>query len=235
MKPPITTWSYSRLVQFESCKLKAKLMFGDKIPQPEPERQPGELETKLERGIRLHSAAEKFVKGEVELVEELKPFKKELTPLKALFKKGKVKVEDEWAMNAEWKPVAWTSSDSWLRLKCDAVAQITDDHVLVIDYKTGRKWGNEIKHGEQLMLYAIVVMMRQPAVQKVTCEIWYLDNGEVVSREFKREQLDELKAKFDARALNLTTCTDFPANPNMFSCKYCPYGPRGTGHCDKGV
>jgi len=40
---------------------------------------------------------------------------------------------------------------------------------------------------------------------------------------------------FNMRGLAITSAEDFPANPNIFSCKWCPYGPRGTGHCDKGV
>ena len=40
---------------------------------------------------------------------------------------------------------------------------------------------------------------------------------------------------FDNRGGAITTATEFPPNPNMFSCRWCPYGPRGTGHCDKGV
>jgi hypothetical protein len=35
----------------------------------------------------------------------------------------------------------------------------------------------------------------------------------------------------------MTDCTSFPANPNRWSCQYCPYGApqngftNGTGHC----
>ena len=235
MSAPIKTWSHTRLVHFDTCKLKARLMFGDRIPEPEQELKPGEVETGLQRGIRLHQLAEAFVKGSDSIPEELKPLRKEFLPLQSLFKQNKVVCEEEWAFDHAWKPIAWDSPDAWLRLKCDAVVRISPKHTLVIDYKTGRRWGNELKHGEQLELYALCIFLRDEAVDTVTAEVWYLDQNEIVSKEFSRKDMPDILKRFHKRAVEFTTCTDFPPNPNMFSCRYCPYSKRGTGHCDKGI
>ena len=97
-----------------------------------------------------------------------------------------------------------------------------------------KMWGNEIKHGEQLQLYALAAFLRHPELEVVTAELWYIDLGEVTQLRFTRDQSLRFKRNWDMRGNKITSCTDFPANPNVFSCKWCPYGPKGTGHCEVG-
>ena len=68
----IKAWSYSRLVDFEQCKLRAKLKYIDRIPEPARPLPPGKTEHANDRGTRIHDAAERFVRGGVELIPELK-------------------------------------------------------------------------------------------------------------------------------------------------------------------
>jgi len=128
----------------------------------------------------------------------------------------------------QWVPV-------WLRLKLDACVFHGDEHATVIDYKTGRKFGNEVKHAEQLQLYQLVTFLRYPKLQSVTTELWYLDQNEVTVQTFTRAQGLRFKSNFDRRGNEMTTATEFPANANIFSCQWCAYGPWGTGHCQDGV
>lgn len=133
------------------------------------------------------------------------------------------------------KAAAFMWVPAWLRLKLDACVFLDDTQAIVIDYKTGRKFGNEAKHAEQLHLYQLVTFLRYPKLEKVTVELWYLDQDEVTSSTFTRAQGLRFKANFHRRGEALVTCTDFPPNPNVHSCKWCQYGPWNGGQCQVGV
>lgn len=232
-------WSYSRLSTFEACKLHAKLQYLDKIPEPERPLPPGKTEHANDRGTRLHEAAEAYIRGGVELLPELsKHFVQEFDRARDLFKEGKLSLEGEWGFNETWEAVAWMSSDVKCRIKADLVCFLSDEDAVVVDYKSGKKYGNEIKHSEQMRLYVIAVLLRYPKVQKVRAELWYLDQDELTSKVYTRDQGLRFLANYERRGNEMTSCEEFPANPNNFSCRWCPYKPverGGTGHCPKGV
>lgn len=235
---PIKAWSHSRLVVFEQCKLHTKLAVVDRIPEPPRPLPPGKTEHANDRGTRIHLAAEMYIKGGVELIDELKHFKAELNKLRELYAAGKVSMEGEWAFTREWAPVAWMSSDVWVRIKLDAMVFATTTEAIVVDYKSGKRWGNEGKHDEQMTLYQLGAFVKYPKLQKVTVELWYTDLDDLVDKVYTREQGLRYALGFEQRGEALTTETDFAPNPNKFSCKWCPYKPTvlgGTGHCSVGV
>lgn len=127
----------------------------------------------------------------------------------------------------------WTPP--WLRMKLDAIVFHDETTATLIDYKTGRKFGNEIKHAEQVQMYQLGAFMRFPKLQTVYSELWYLDQDEVSSQKFNRVGGLRFRDKFTKRGDLLVNCDDFPANPNKFSCKWCQYGPWNGGQCQVGV
>jgi RecB family exonuclease len=231
----IKTWSFSRLTVFEQCPLRAKLAYIDRIPEPPRPLPAGKTEHANDRGTRVHTGAELYITKEVELIQELQPFKTEMDQLKDLYKSGKVSIEGEWAYTSEWVPTAWTSEDAWLRMKLDAMVHMDDKSAAVIDHKTGKKAGNEVKHAEQGQIYQLGAFMRFPKLEKVTVEFWYLDQDDITRVDFSREQGLKYLKSINERAKRMTSATFFPAKPNVFNCRWCPYGPRGTKHCDVGV
>jgi len=231
----IKAWSHSRVVVFEQCKRHAKLKFVDRVPEPPRPLPPGKSEHANDRGTRIHEAAELFVKDNVELALELHSFSNEFFELRRLFREGKVSLEGEWAVDKDWKSVNWKSSDVWARIKLDALVHISDTHAVVIDYKTGKRWGNEIKHAEQMQLYQLASFLRYPKLQNIDVELWYTDLDELVKMSFTRAQGLRFMTGFTKRGEAMTSATEFPPNPNIFSCRYCPYGPAGTGHCEVGA
>jgi len=230
----IRSWSFSRLLDFESCPLKAKLKILDKIPEPERPLPLGKSEHANDRGTRVHNEIEAYVRGTGPLPIEARHFKDEIDSLKVHFKAGRASLEGEWAFNKEWQHAEWLNG--WLRLKCDAVVFMTPTHCAIIDYKTGRRFGNEIKHGEQLQLYALCVFLKYPQVEHVTAELWYLDINDLAPLDVaKGLGMRQLK-NFDRRGRKMTECTEFVPTPNIYSCQYCPYSPtKGTGDCTVGV
>lgn len=235
----LKSWSHSRLVVGEACLRHAELKFIAKIPEPERPLPPGKTEHANDRGTRLHEAAEMHTKGGVELVHELKRFEKEHIKLRELHAAGMVSTEGDWAYTKSWEPVAWMSSDAWCRIKCDAVVFTADGtEAVVIDFKSGKRWGNEIKHGEQMQLYVIGVLLRYPKIKKVTAELWYWDQDMIAKRTYTREQGLKFVPNFERRGTRITTVEEFPPNPSIHVCRWCPYKPvakGGTGHCSVGM
>jgi hypothetical protein len=228
----------SRLVVGESCRRRAELAYVDRIPEPPRPLPPGKTEHANDRGTRIHLAAEMYVKGGVELIPELRHFEPELNKLRELHQAGQVSLEGEWAFTREWRPTAWMSSDAWCRVKCDAVVFLSTSKAVVIDYKSGKRWGNEIKHHEQMQMYQLSAFLRYPKLREITVELWYTDIDELHDKTYTRTQGLKFVENYERRGAAFTSWEEFPANPSRFTCKYCPYKPTelgGTGHCAVGV
>lgn len=230
----ITSWSHSKLVDYEKCAHLAWLKHDKRIPEPERPLPPGKTEHANDRGTRIHTEAELFVSGDEDYFPpEATSFIGELHLLRELFAEGMVSLEGEWAFDAEWNPTDWDSVETWLRLKLDALVFWSPQHATAIDYKSGRKFGNEIKHGEQLQLYQLACFMRYPLLEVVETELWYFDQDEITKKVFTRDQGLRFRQNFDRRGRKLTMATEFKPNPSKFACKWCPY--KGTEHCTVGV
>jgi hypothetical protein len=204
----------------------------DRIPEPQRPLPAGKTEHPNERGTRIHEAAELFVKGGVELLPELNKFAEGLTNLRTAFQEKAVTVEGEWALDRNWSPVAWGSDTAWVRMKLDVFHQLNATDARVIDHKTGKRIGNELKHTEQGQLYQLAAFMRVPELTKIDVEFWYLDLGEVDKKTYTREQGMRYIEKFEKRGLAMTECLEFKPNPNKFTCRWCPF--KG-GACEFGV
>jgi hypothetical protein len=234
---PIAQWSISKAKTFRQCKFRAQLQYGQKIPEPERPLPPGKSEHANDRGTRLHTEAELYVQNKGPFTPELAKFRVEFDSLRQLYADGLVSLEGEWAMSKDWEVVPWKSKDAWLRLKLDAIVFLSEYEAVVIDYKSGKKYGNEVGHAEQVQLYQLVAFLRYPKLEIVHTELWYLDQPDeaITQNTFSRKQGLRFKYSFNNMGAQMTSCTDFPASPNIFNCKWCPYGPTGTGHCERGV
>ena len=233
----IKAWSFSRLTDFEKCKARAKFLYVDRIKEPARPLPPGKLEQANDRGSRIHEAAELFVRSPEpgDLITELSSFAPEFFKLRELYHAGYVSLEEDWAHNDAWEPCGWNSDDVWLRLKLDAFARISETEAVVIDYKTGKRDGNEIKHGQQGNLYQLSAFLRYPELATVHVEFWYLDQNELSHSIYTRAQGMRHLKPFNDRGLAMTTCEDFKPSPSAWNCKWCAFGPRQLGICKDGV
>jgi hypothetical protein len=109
------------------------------------------------------------------------------------------------------------------------------DWACVIDFKTGRRGGNELKHAEQIQLYTVATLLRNPKLARVTTELWYLDENRVHRVEYSREQGMRFYANWNKRGVDITSDTTFKPNPNKYSCLFCRFGPKNDGPCLVGV
>ena len=218
----IKSWSFSRLQDWKSCKLKAYLKHAKRIPDPRPSPA-------AERGTVIHQMAEDFIRGEITVLPvELAHFEGEYRSLAKSYKRGDVELEGEWGLDRDWNQVDYKGA--WGRVKLDLFYRMGESHAALVDYKTGRKDGNENKHAEQLQFYATVSFCRFEWLETVDTELYYLDKNELTKISFEREKaFQRYLPHWNDLAIEMTEATEFPANPNIVSCKYCPYGD--TGHC----
>lgn len=228
----ISAWSFSTWSTFQKCKHRVYLDKVAKAPQP-PIINTEDKEHPLLRGNRIHEAAELYVTSSVELISELKKFEKELNHLKHLFNLNKVEVEQPWAFTSEWKITNWSSIDAWVRAKLDAFIRHSDSACVVVDYKSGKSWGNEVTHNLQGQIYAIMALLRYPEIEEVTVEFWYVDQNEITTKHYTRNQVMKFLNTWTQRGNAIVSEVEFKPNPSNAACKYCPFGSNvGSGVCE---
>lgn len=224
----LKAWSYSALKVFEECPYRSYIQKVKKIPEPS--------NPAADRGTEIHQQAEDYVKGELgEFPSTLAKFKNEFEHLRQLYIDAKVELEGEWGFDLEWNPCGWMEKSTWARIKLDALVHEDEQSARVIDYKTGKKFGNEIAHAQQCLLYAIATFFRYPHIEFAQTELWYIDKGETTKKQFTREQAMQFAPGFHRRAIAMTTCEDFSPTPSKDSCRWCHYGKGEYPECSWGV
>lgn len=243
MPVQITAWSHSRLEVYKKCPYQAKLKYIDKIPELPRPAPPNGKEHANDRGSRVHQACEDFVTGKIsKQIPEMLCFEREFNKLRAMRKAAKSSIicEQTWALDSAWKFIDPSRyKDIWGRLIIDAVAFLSPREAIVIDYKTGKRHGNELKHAEQTQLYQLAGFLRFPALEVIHTELWYLDQDEIAGQTYRRDQGLRFFKKFNDDALKMTSATAFPTHPSIHSCRFCPYQTgenkwlTGTGDCEE--
>lgn len=223
------SWSFSKAQDFTRCKLAYKIKHIDRVPEPERPLPKGKTEHGNDRGTRIHDNIESYIRGEHDaLCEEAnKYYGTEIDFLRLWYAEGMVEMEGQWAFDDEWNVAAWETG--WLRMKLDVLVRVSPTQAIVGDWKSGRHFGNEVTHANQLNLYAVATFLRHPELEEISVADYYVDHGKTTERVFTREQALRYRRTFDKQGKDITNCVSFPANPNKFSCQYCPWGE--TGHC----
>ena len=223
----IKSWSFSSLLSYEECPFRFYLKAtGAELPEREPTR--GEL---------VHTMAEQYVRGELsELPKELKKFAEQFEQDRELYAKGELLLEEPWGFDRDLAPCSW--EQAWLRMKLDQLVLLDGDRALrVVDLKTGKRYGNELKHIQQGQLYMIGVFLRYPDASLVEVVFRYLDEGkESNKRVYTRRDMEKFLPRWLERARAMTDNTMYKAKPNRITCRFCDYGvTNGSGACPYAV
>ena len=198
----INSWSFSSLQVYERCPYAASLPYQQTSSEA------------AQRGIDVHKKIELFLGGD------------DASHPDFAFDWGHLRsrapiVEAKWGFDQLWDPCNYY--ESWLKIKPDTTI-VTDDEVLIIDYKTGKREHNEIKHIQQLQLYLCGAAKIYPNRKMYRGEDWYLDEGKIChGKSYTQSQLDILRQRWHARGLVMTEAKEFPARPSKSNCRFCPH------------
>lgn len=229
----IPAWSYSRLKTFETCPYQLWLKAGEK-------RSTAHMDSKAaDRGTMIHTACEKFVDGTGDFIKEMAKFADYFKDLKVKYEAGTVILEEDWGFDKDWQPTGYFDDNIWCRMKLDNLIWMNEDktRVKATDYKSGKKFGNEVAHNQQGQIYVLGSFLRYPEVEMVDIEFVYLDHGITSSpKSYTREKAMKFLKPWTDRANALTDATEFKPKPNKINCKWCPFGPQnGDSSCAWGV
>lgn len=236
-KRRLTSWSFSRLKDYERCPWMLWLKAGEKRDMSHVDT------TAMDRGSQIHQEAEDFVKGEGDFTKNLAKFTDYFGALRLQYEAGDVVVEEDWGFDENWQPVGWFDPNVRCRMKLDnfriTARNEEGDPVAGIptDYKTGKKFGNEVSHGQQGQLYAIGSFMRMPTLERADVEFIYLDHGLTSAKKrYTREMAMRFLPMWQERADKMLNDREFRPKPNKINCKWCPFGPQnGDSSCEWGV
>ena len=232
----VKTWSFSRLMAFENCPYSVYLKSVEKAPDPSGPA--------AERGTIIHEAIENYIQCETDAIRpelgrgmkgvDLTPFMPLYNRLREGYQEGRVEVEGDWGFTRDWQQTGFFADDVWARVKLDAIEfqgndPATATSALAVDHKTGRRFGNELKHNQQGMVYAIAAFMRYPNLEFVETSFEYLDQNDRMGNQYTRSRAMLLKPMWDKRANKLTTATEFPPKPSMHACKWCAHAKIQEG------
>lgn len=215
---PVKTWSFSSLTKYEQCPYSVYLGKVEGFREP--------AGPAADRGTQLHTMLEEYVQGNSDdLPDKMRKHDgmvRYVQRLRELYAEGIVTLEEEWTFDREWNVCEPKTPAVWAVFKCDIVVHESDTSILIIDWKSGRVFGNELKHGTQGMFYAIAALMRHPELEYVEAEFAYIDHGQVHTRStMTRAELPHFLPRLTKRALAMTTAQHFPANPSTHNCRWC--------------
>lgn len=208
---------FSKLEAYRGCPQKFYYQFVEKLPT---RGSPA-----MERGSKMHENIEMYLNGWGDtLIPEVVEWKPALDNLKA----QAFKAEQAWGLSKDWKPLPdWFHKDTWLRAKSDA-HYVLGDTLTVIDFKSGKY---RVPSTEQVELYAVAGSCFYPNVKDVQAEYWYLDTGDVYSKNYTREHIDSLKAKYERYFAPLFTDEVFKPTPSA-NCRWCDFSKTKGGKCE---
>ena len=220
----LTNWSYKKLKMYRACPYSVYLKYVLRLPAPPPNPK---FEEKRQRGIIFHDTMELVINEGAPLPKLAEPFEEIVCNYIEI---GATAEQDEFFDN-RWRPhQGWEGH--WLIVKKDVRAVVPGEYVLVADWKTGKKHGNELDHFEQMKLYAVSEYVKDPGYPEYAVELQYVDQLDTWAHSFKPRELEKAWADFDKDVAVMMNDTTFRPKPSVYTCRYCDYNKKnGTGEC----
>jgi hypothetical protein len=219
--PLVLAWSYSRYSDYKQCP--AKFMYKHLMKLPDPGS------AAMQRGNDIHKAAEDYIRGKGKLTPDLVGVKPQLEFLR----KSQAVPEENWGFKADWAWInrpGWFGDDVWFRAKTDVRLLYEDDTLLIIDWKTGKKY---FTNEEQIGLFGLAGYRRFPNVTEVDARLYYTDadpKDNEVQFVFKRKELEALQKDWTKRVIPMFRDRRFAPTPND-KCGWCPFSQAKGGPC----
>jgi len=218
--------SYSGISAYEQCpsKFNRKYNLKEVVAQPPtPQTAPA-----MFRGTRLHAELEDLLNGKTDAVNREIAFYGDFArELKA----GGAKAEVEFCLTDDWEFQPFDSEDGLLRGVMD-VEHVTEGEKIgeVYDWKTGKVYES---HADQRALYALVLLLKYPAITSVYSASVYLDQKKMADNTYQRDRLDGYKWVWKKRAEKTRPPQEYPMRPS-WKCRVCEFSTSKGGTCTNG-
>ena len=233
----IKFWSFSSAQNFDKCPKILEHRYVLKTPKDERDN------SAAERGTNLHKEIETYIvetctnaRGQSvrqNIHEAGLPTRAPIDPAQfkyeglvgevvELCKVHPFTQEEMLYFDKDWNIVS-DFKDAWLLMAMDVFISISDEECIIVDWKSGKKDGNEVKHMHQGQLYALGAWKRNPKLKKITVIFMYLDQNTKTTATWKQGHLERAFKQWDAKGKEITSCTSFTPKPNKWSCKFCDY------------
>lgn len=216
-------WSYSTLLEFESCPYKTKLKKIDKVPDGSDDN-PIFID-----GTEKHKLLEDYVISLKEGTQTQFPkcadkLQDHLESIFESYELDNIHPEKKYAFDKDFKLLDdFFHKDVWLRAVVDLMAA-DDEKMVIIDYKSGKfNPYVQFKNQGQLQLYAVIGFLTNPNINTITTSLLYMKDGKIVTKEYERKKLPALMSSFINRGNNMFYAQHFPAKPSKNACKWCGY------------
>lgn len=208
------SFSHSSIKTYEDCPLKYKLTRIDKLQEPTGDA--------AQRGKDIHTEFENALDLQQKLGDAFTYWDDYIAEL---ILKG-AKSEVQFAITKDWARTDFLAANAWLRGIYD-VLWIDGSSAHVLDWKTGK----ERDYGDQLQLYATIIMSEHPDVDVVTTEICYIDaNKRKNSETFTRNDHAKLKQWVTWRIAKIEKDDIYAPKPSN-NCRWCHFRKNNGGPC----
>lgn len=217
MGHPLFPASYSRLHTYETCALKAKFQYVDKLP-----RLKGPAAS---RGTKLHTSAEGFLLGEKSTIhKDLLPIKKILINVRANQPLIEYKIALDFSL---LKVVEWKSADARFRLVIDSAFFPSGKVMDIQEWKSGRVYP---EHEDQRRTYAHGSFAEWPQLEEVNVSTYYIDQGHSEELQAKRPDVKVMAWQLQQRLETMENDKHFAPRPGRY-CNWCDYSKKKGGPC----
>ena len=204
------SWSFSKLKNFEVCPFK--------YLKVDVQKQFKEDTANLDWGNKVHDAMRLSLTTGAPLPPEMDIWQHWVDGIRAL--PGELLVEQKSAITREFAPCEYFAPKVWFRSIVDAL-KIRAPFACAIDWKTGK-----INHDSvQLMLSTACIFAFHPEVEKVRTSFIWLQDNEVTTDDYTREDIKNAWPAILERVHELEASHEkmlFPPKPGGLCKNYCP-------------
>jgi len=243
-----TPYSFSKINLFETCPLKFKYQYIDKL------RTPFKMNATLEKGSYIHLMLEELAKNEMVAQKVSYNFKhstkEQVQGYNAIFhdfvfselgyhylnnpEQKFFGAEVEFGVvieDGEWRATSYWNKKALFRGKIDHVNS-SDGVMHLLDWKSGKV--SAFPAPLQLVMYAVWCFLKYPDVHTVQTAFVYLEHGEEKPYVFKREHLEALMKKVAEKIYNIEHETKFTKKESKL-CDYCEFRLQGICESQTGT
>ena len=209
----MTAYSNSSIKTYEQCPYKYKLTRIDKLKEPTGDA--------AMRGSNIHTVFEKALET-LTLPPEFAYWNDYIKSLASKQAGSEIK----FALTKDWNVCGFNDSVAWVRGIYDNI-YVEGNHAHVLDWKTGK----ERDYGDQLKLYAVVILATYPEVEIVTTEVCYIDlQKRSAGVEYSRADFAQLQAWLTDRIGKIENDDIFAPKPD-YGCRWCYFRKSNGGPC----